>query len=57
MTGLAAEQRWDCVPASSLSGARGIYLALHDGYPLWQTKRSFSPADHDRLAAILNVAV
>jgi hypothetical protein len=57
MTELAAERHWDCVPASSLSAARGISRALHDGYPLWQTKRSFSPADHDRLEAILNVAV
>lgn len=52
---LAGEQDRDHDPASSVAAARGIYLALHDGYPLWQERGVFTPASRDRLAAALNV--
>jgi hypothetical protein len=52
---LAAEEHWDHDPASSVAAARGIYLALHDGYPLWQERGIFTPASRDRLAAALDV--
>jgi hypothetical protein len=52
---LAEEHRWGHAPESSVAAARGIYLALYDGYPLWQERGVFTPASRDRLAAALNV--
>jgi hypothetical protein len=52
---MANEHRWDYDRASSVAAARGIYLALYDGYPLWHERGVFTPASRDRLAAALNV--
>ena len=52
---IARQHRWEHDPASSVAAARGIYLALHDGYPLWQERGVFTPASRDRLAAALDV--
>ena len=52
---LAHQHHWDHDPASSVAAARGIYLALYDGYPLWQERGVFTPASRDRLAATLDL--
>jgi hypothetical protein len=52
---IANQHHWDHDPTSSVAAARGIYLALYDGYPLWQERGVFTPASHDRLASALSV--
>jgi hypothetical protein len=52
---MAEGHRWDFDPESSVAAARGIYLALYDGYPLWQERDVFTPASRSRLAEALNV--
>jgi hypothetical protein len=52
---MAEAHRWDFDPESSVAAARGIYLALCDGYPLWQERGVFTPASRSRLAEALNV--
>jgi hypothetical protein len=54
---IARQHLWEHDPASSVAAARGIYLALHDGYPLWQERGVFTPASRDRLAAALDVVL
>lgn len=57
LAAIAAEKGWDYLPESTLGAARGIYLALHDGYPLWESAKVFVPADRDRLSNILSVTL
>jgi hypothetical protein len=57
LTEIAQQRHWEHEPASSIAAARGIYLALHDGYPLWQERGLFTPASRDRLAAALDVVL
>lgn len=55
LAAISAETGWDYIPESSLGAARGIYLTLHDGYPLWKSGKVFVDADTNRLSNILNV--
>lgn len=40
---IAAASAWERAPDRSLGVARGIYLRLPAGAPLWRTKREFAP--------------
>ncbi len=49
----AASSSWECHPAVTLGVARGLYLRVAPGTPLWIGPDSFGPADPPELHAAL----